>query len=450
MPRWLRARERRLLIALLVAAIVLRICLVAFSPTPFGYVWDFYYEGVRFLYAHGRLPLASDCWQCYHPPLFYLLGWPFYALGHWIAGGTEEDAALRWLAALPLACSAVTVYYGYRLLRLFRSRGGVLVIGVALLLTFPCLFMSSYGAEADILVTAILSALIFYLTRDAAIGPPTNLAATVRLGVLAGLAAATKYSGLVGVATILGVFGVHALAGRRRTVALGDIALVAAICAVIGGWKYVDNFKWYGTPFQANGSAAQGFSLRARDGFRSNYEFGTFHIHDLLEVVGEHAPAGELTRLPVYRSVFTTLHGLAWSDMNFFSEPTRHGDPRRPYPAKRQVWAITASVLVLGLVPEGLAFVGVAVTLRRRSFTPAVIFTVLGLTSYVWWLLGQTDWGLKTKYLLFLLPPGVLFAAAGLAWTWRHAPAIAGVTLAGLLAALIVLVHTYLLIFSIG
>jgi hypothetical protein len=449
-PRWLRAHEPGLLVGLLAAAIILRICLVAFSPAPFGYVWDFYYEGVRFLYARGRLPLASDCWQCYHPPLFFLLGWPFYAIGHWIGRGLGEDAALRWLAALPLACGAITTYYGYRLLRLFRSRGAVLVLGVGLLLTFPCLFISSNGAEADILVTAILSALIFYLTRDAALGPPTTLAATARLGVLAGLAAATKYSGLVGVATILSVFGVHVVAGRRRAVALGDMALVAAICAGIGGWKYVDNFKWYGTAFQANGSAAQSFSLQTRDRFSSNYEFSTFHLHDLLETVGQDAQAGELTRLPVYRSVFTTLHGLGWSDMNFFSEPTRHGDPTRPYPSKRQFWGITASVLVLGLVPEGLALLGVAVTWRRRSFTPAIIFTVLGLTSYAWWFLAQTAWGLKTKYILFLLPPGVLFAVAGLAWTWRHTPAIAGITLAGLLAALILLAHAYLLFFSIG
>jgi hypothetical protein len=425
-------------------------CLVAFSPVPFGYVWDFYYEGVRFLYARGHLPVASDCWQCYHPPLFYLLGWPFYAIGQRIGRGAGESTALRWLGALALLCGAVTTYYGYRLLRLFRTRGALLVLGVALLLTFPCLFISSYGAEADILVTAILSALIFYLARDAAFGPPTRLVATARLGILAGLAAATKYSGLVGVASIAVVFGVHVLAGRRRTVALADVALVVAMCAGIGGWKYVDNFKWYGTPFQANGAAARSFSFQTGQRAGSKYEFDTFHLGGLLSVVGSDAPAGLLTGLPVYRSVLTTLHGLAWSDMNFFSEPTRHGDPTRPYPPKRQVWAITASVLVLGLVPEGLALLGVAVTLRRRSFMPLIIFSVIGLTAYVWWFLAQAAWGLKTKYILFLAPPAVVYAVVGLAWVWRRAPAIAGVTLAGVLAALVIVAHAYLLTFSIG
>jgi hypothetical protein len=107
-------------------------------------------------------------------------------------------------------------------------------------------------------------------------------------------------------------------------------------------------------------------------------------------------------------------------------------------------------VLVLGLVPEGLALLGVAVTLRRRSFMPLIIFSVIGLTAYVWWFLAQAAWGLKTKYILFLAPPAVVYAVVGLAWVWRRAPAIAGVTLAGVLAALVIVAHAYLLTFSIG
>src|SRR6185503_16432946 len=40
--QWLRAHERTCLITVVLTAAVLRALLVAFSPTPFGYVWDFY------------------------------------------------------------------------------------------------------------------------------------------------------------------------------------------------------------------------------------------------------------------------------------------------------------------------------------------------------------------------------------------------------------------------
>ena len=62
--------ERRLLFAIVAIALALRVLLAVESPTPYGYVFDFYHEGVQRMYALGRLPIASDCWQCYHPPVF--------------------------------------------------------------------------------------------------------------------------------------------------------------------------------------------------------------------------------------------------------------------------------------------------------------------------------------------------------------------------------------------
>src|SRR5260221_13563507 len=100
--RWLAVHERDCLVGLLTAAVGLRALLVTFSPAPFGYVWDFYHEGVRVLYETGRLPLATDCWQCYHPPLFYVVGWPFYAFGRWIAPGPDVAAVWRCVPGLGL------------------------------------------------------------------------------------------------------------------------------------------------------------------------------------------------------------------------------------------------------------------------------------------------------------------------------------------------------------
>jgi hypothetical protein len=106
----------------------------------------------------------------------------------------------------------------------------------------------------------------------------------------------------------------------------------------------------------------------------------------------------------VYRSVFTTLHGLAWSDMSFFSEPDRHGDPAHPYPLKRIPSSLIGAVIVLGFVPELLAAVGFIVTIRRPLFLPLAIMCVVGVSAYVWWFVSQDSWALKTKYLLFLVP----------------------------------------------
>ena len=448
--RWLNGNAGRLLLLLLAVAVILRALLIAFSPVPFGYVWDFYYEGVRYLAINGRLPTASDCWQCYHPPLYYVLGWPAFVVGRWIGSGNVDAdvSGLRWLAGLATVCAAVTIYYGYRLLRLFGSRGASLVTGLALLLTFPCLFISSYGAEADIVLSALLSAFLYYLTRDFGRGD-ASLPSAVRLGTLAGLAAATKYSGLVALVSGGIVLGLRAIHTRRRTMVIRHAAVMILTCLALSGWKYVDNYRRYGTPLFANGTAIDGFSLARRTDFRRQYEFTTFRMTELLQLVRFRARKGALTDLPIYRSVPTTLHALAWSDMTFFSEPTRHGDPSHPYPRKRIPAVLTFTVLLLGFVPETLASTGFIVTIRRRRFHPVAVMCLVSVAAYTWWFISQQHWGLKTKYLLFLLPAFVLYTVVGLAWLCRHAPragAVAGV----LLGALIVLAHFYLLAFALG
>ena len=118
--------------------------------------------------------------------------------------------ALLAVAALSLLWGSITIYFGYRLLRLFRCSGGSLLVGTALLFVFPCLFVSSYSAEADILLTAIASASIYYLTRYSAYFYQATALDALRLGFLAGLAAATKYNGLVIVVSIMIILAAHA------------------------------------------------------------------------------------------------------------------------------------------------------------------------------------------------------------------------------------------------
>ena len=446
---WFAAHERTLLLVLLLVAGILRALLIAFSPTPFGYVWDFYHDGVRLLYTTGHLPAATDCWQCYHPPLFYVLGWPLYAFGRWLQGGAAgaDAEGLRWLSGLATASAAVTVYYGYRLLRLFRCRGASLVAGVALLATFPCLFISSYGAEADIVLTAVVSAFIYHLTRHTA--HAGSAASALRLGVLAGLAAATKYSGLVAPLSAAIVFAIRAVPRATRRAAFRDAAIVLVVCGALGGWRYVDNYRRYGTPLFANGTAGAGFTITGGAHFRGQHEFTTLRLGALMRLAGPRGGRGPLASLPVYHSVFTTLHALAWSDMSFFSEPSRHGDPSHPYPRKHVPAGLTRTELVLGFVPELLACAGFLATLRRRAFLPLAVVCLVGVSAYGWWFTSQESWGLKTKYLLFLLPAFVLYTITGLAWLWNHAPR-AGSVGAVLLAALLLVSHLYLLGFAVG
>jgi hypothetical protein len=153
----------------------------------------------------------------------------------------------------------------------------------------------------------------------------------------------------------------------------------------------------------------QGFALTSRARWGRPYEFTTFRLTALRRAIGPRPITGtNLTNLPVYNSVFTTLHALAWSDMSFFSIRSRHGDSSDPYPRKAIPPDLTLSVILLGLVANALAALGAIVTIGRRGFWSLAVLVAVTLAAYVWWLLPQPSWALKTKYILFLLPVYVL------------------------------------------
>lgn len=445
---WLTHHERRISLALVAVALVLRALLFAFAPTPEGYVWDFYSAGVRALADTGRLPQPEACWQCSHPPLFYVLGWPLFALGRAITPGSD-DLAVRSLGLISLAASIATVYYGYRLLALFDAPAWGRVVGLALLLVFPCLFISTAGPDGDILLTGLLSAALYYLAKYAQAPTGASLADVLRIGGLLGLAAATKYSGLVGLASAGALLAAHLVAGvtPRRTVRDGLIIL--AVTVLVGGWKYADNYTRYGTPFYEVGSAGQGFTVRERPPINPAYEFTTLRLQDVRRLLGPVAPPGDLTQFRVYSSVWTTLHAQAWGDMSFFSVPGRHGDPGDPYPLKTIPRRLAMAVLELGLAANGLALLGAGLLLTRWRGRVLLAFTAVGLAAYAWWFLPQTEWALKTKYVLFLLPVYVTCVITALDGLVRRAPLLALLALTAC-GVLVGVVHLYLLAFAVG
>jgi hypothetical protein len=433
--------------ALVLLGVVWRILLVRGSPAPFGYVYDPYWEPVEQFYRTGVLPIAADCWQCYHPPAFTLAGLPFFAAGMWLFGH-DATRALTVFNLLATLCGIVCVYYAYRLLRWFRLPSRELVLAMALALGVPFLFMSSYGAEADVFLSAIMTALLYHLARYHAQPVRASARQAVVLGILAGVAMATKYSGLVGLMVIGMICAVHLFTRDYRR-AIRDGLIVVAVSLAIGSWKYVDNQQRYGTPLFANGSAADGFRTGAIERYWDRYDFTTFDMRGLLALTRPDAPDAPLTSLRVYKSVWATLHGMAWGDMGFFTNPSRGGIDNRYVWRGIPPW-LSSTVLVLGLLPTALALVGVAVTFRRRALLPLLLMTATTMAAYVFWFTAQQKWALKTKYVLFLLPAYLVFAMFGLR-AMRRLPLRGGYeALFWFLVVLAAACQAYLFRFAIG
>ncbi len=290
-----------------------------------------------------------------------------------------------------------------------------------------------------------MSAFIYYCVR---FFERPGWRAAIGLGVLAGLACATKYHGLLAPAIIGVLAAIRLLTGPGRLAMARFAAVALIIAALVGGWKYVDNVKRYGTPLFANGSAQQGFAVSGRPSFASQYDFLSLRLNDLFRLTRGDVPPGHLTDLPFYRSVWTSLHAMAWGDMSFFSDPSRHGFFRQPYPRKRI--APVARERRAGARTRAECARAVRRRRsrpRRREYWPLLVTGVLAWAAYVAWFLAQESWALKTKYLLFLLPIYVVYVIE--AWRWIASRSrIAGIAVTSILGLLLVLTNLYLLDFA--
>jgi len=435
--------------ALAAIGLILRLLLALNAPFPFGYIHDFYHRGVMLLYTTGKIPGSDDCMQCYHPPLLFILGQPFLWLGMLLTGGRHHQA-LKYVCLLPMLCGLLTMVYAYRILRLLKYRGSDLVLAMALALVFPCLFISSWGIESDILLTAIMTVFLYALIRYDRHPGRAGWKQALWLGALCGLAMAAKFQGLIALWVTGMLLGVHLgfRSTRRRTLLHGGLILLVA-CA-LGGWKYYDNYQKYGTPLYTQTIAKDGFAVSDRQFHWGYYDLVHLRLGETLALMAPDAPPGDLDKFPVYQSVPTVLHATAWSDMSFFSEPSRHGAPEPMYPGRGVPVALVGAVLVLALLPNALAIVGFFATARRRVYLPVTLFVLATVGIYAFWLVSQIDWSLKSKYVLFLLTPYLVYVIVGFRWISRHSPRAVRWIVGVLLILLIALTHVYLYRFAIG
>jgi 4-amino-4-deoxy-L-arabinose transferase-like glycosyltransferase len=444
---WVDKHARFLWIAVLGSAVALRALLIWRSPWPYGYTYDQYFQGVEHLITTGHLPTAVDCLQCYHPPLFYALGAVFYWLGSILAG--TRTGALEGLSALSLLSACATAWFSIRLLELLRQRGSYLLLASAVVVVFPCLFISSWSAEADGLQTALISAVLYYLSRYDAGPRHAGLGVVVLLGVFCGLAMATKYNGLLALGATGFLLLLRLFTDGERPRTIRDGLIVLALALSIGSWKYMANRQQHGTALFANGTAAEGFAVGHFSHWRA-YEYLSLRFREVIDLYEPDAPSGRLTDAPVYYSVPTTLHAMAWTDMSFFSVKSRHGDPSQPYPDKHIPKWLVGAMLVVGMVPSLLATVGFLSVTRRKAFRACTILTLMTIAAYVAWFTGQDRWALKTKYVLFLLPAYAAYLVVGLRVVRQWSPGtLAGLAVFGLLL-LIVMSQLFAYAFALG
>jgi hypothetical protein len=265
-----RAPEPR---AWLVAASALALALLAWHNRALhpeiGFDADSHLEYVRFILREHRLPLASDGWSMYHPPLYYLAAAAIYA---------ASDGSAAWLRGLNALAGVVQCAALLGSLRvLFPGQPRRVFAGFALGASVPMqLYLAQYVTNE--VWTAAFASSALYLGLRILARDERSAFAHLALGALLGAALLTKVSALLVAGVVIAALGARLAArGERSPRAwLASVGAVALGVLVVAGWSYARVAWHFGTPLVGNWDEAAGLSWWQYPGYRTALDYVRF------------------------------------------------------------------------------------------------------------------------------------------------------------------------------
>ncbi|MBW2316151.1 MAG: hypothetical protein JRH10_18425 [Deltaproteobacteria bacterium] len=326
----------------------------------------------------GRLPHPLEGSQTFHPPAYYLAASGIWRLTE-PAGPEVLNPALRALGALAWLGAGLVAH---RLVRSLGAGAATAAVATALVWLVPCNQMSAvmFGNEAfGAALAAFALPFVLRLQRD-----PGDLRAAAGAGLMAGLAMATKFSGV----------------------------WIAAACAV----PFLGSLG-AGTPLpmtrelEPMKSAEAALELRPRR--VSDYLWvdpGSLRRPSIYQVPDR--PGAFYQRNQAMTNVWGLLYAASWYD------PFAHRVPVSQH-ADGVPWG--PLLLLLGAVPTLLLGLGFALSTRelvrtraRTSTAPLTVMAWLALMAFVGFTWRVPTLGAaKASYLMPLAVPAAVFFARG-------------------------------------
>ncbi len=317
----------------------------------------------------GRLPDPRS-WSGGHPPLFHAIG---AALWRVLPEAVPVHVALR-LVSVAAWLGAVAIVW-----RVLRRRVGDVDAAVtcALLLGVPGVVIATSAMSNDPLCALLVTATLARLVDAGAGGPPSARHAALT-GLLAGLAALAKASGLA----VVGLAGAGTLFASRRSprAALRNVLAFGLVAAAVAGPHYARLLaELPGSPFEVAIGYAGSEERRA--------------VSEALAL----PPETFRPRVPVW------MHAALWGDpFQEFLPETRAGR-----------WLFLAGLLVSGVALAGGLRAARRRELARGLWAPLLYAGILAVSFLRMVLRYPHPMLLKAGYVLSGALPGALLVAWG-------------------------------------
>jgi hypothetical protein len=222
-------------------------------PLRVGFDVNHHLAYLAFLREKGAVPLPTDGWSMYHPPLFYAASAAMAWLGDLLSG---DELSPVFLKLIPFLCGIGSIWVAFELARrLFPEDPRTQVFAAVFAAVLPMnVYASAYFSNE--MPHAFLVGLVLLVTVDLLLAVRTSPWKSGALGLLLGLAALTKFTALA-VAPIALFFLVAKLfiverASPARISGLAVLFVATFLC--VAGWFYARNWIHFGNPVVGNWS----------------------------------------------------------------------------------------------------------------------------------------------------------------------------------------------------
>lgn len=252
---------------------------IAKLPFAFGFDAPQHLEYIEFMLRKGSIPYATDGWQMFQSPFYYMVSLPLYVVFCDVLSVVKAPYALR---IIPLLCGALQIELCYRALRrVYPTRQDLQAIGVLLGGFLPMnVYQSQYMGNEPL--AAVLSSVVVVMAIALLIKPEIwSNKRFVVIGLLTGLALLTKvsalliYGPLVLLMLYVGLIRSRPLVARFRDIGIGFTVMFSVAFAVCG-WYYIRNWVHLGAPFVGGWDPGRGYAWWQEPGYRTTSQFVRF------------------------------------------------------------------------------------------------------------------------------------------------------------------------------
>ena len=318
-------------------------------------------EYIKYIQEHGSLPLPTEGFEMFQPPLYYLISAGVLSVFGLTVDDHSATLVLRFLTFVFAFIQFTLVFLSMRLL--FRDRFLPQLIGLLLAAFLPMqIYLSHFVTNETLAATMVTASVYLALRLLATKNPSTSQYAW--LGLCLGAAMLSKATALLAVFTIFLVLTARLLLQRVPVaVWIRRIGVMSAVFLIVCGWQYLRIWLRYGNPFLGNWDAASGFLWWQDPGYHTVLDYVRF---------------GTSLVAPFFSGLWSFADGIystLWGDALIAGVPTMAFRPLWNYDLIAAGYLLSVVLTVVILAGAGVAFWRFA---RKPSAEWFILFGLAG------------------------------------------------------------------------